>query len=110
MRTRLKYDASMTDVSEVASLVFGELVKLTAPVLQAYHSDLYHDALWLSANLKGRSVTFPYSYDNCGTSLVSEPKIAVRLFAYRVTVSLDDYGTAWLELVNVRDEAASERV
>ena len=98
MKKRLRYDSSMTDVSDVAALVFGELVKLTAPVLIAYQCDLYHDALWLSANLKGTEYEFPYSFDQSGTSLIVDPPIAIREHAYRIRVCVTE-GTAWFDAV-----------
>lgn len=31
--------------------VFAELLQLAQPVVEHYHSDLYHDAIWLKDNL-----------------------------------------------------------
>ena len=33
--------------------LFGELLQRAAPVVQHYHSDLFHDAEWLRANVNG---------------------------------------------------------
>lgn len=95
MRIRLSYDNTMTNVSAVRQLVFGELVKLTAPVLTHYHSDLYHDALWLAEQCHGAEVTFRYSFDESGT-VIGGGMAHMRKHAYRITVGVTD-GQAWMD-------------
>lgn len=65
----LRYESDSTDIAPAASLVFGELVKLAAPILTSYHGDLYHDAAWLQKYMKGPTFTFFYAVDEAGTSI-----------------------------------------
>lgn len=62
----------------VNARAFGELVKLAAPVVTNYHSDLYRDAQWLQANLDadvvGTALTFWYVVRSNGTHLTQDPK------------------------------------
>lgn len=46
---------SWEDIGEdyVLPRVFGHLVRLAAPVVQEFHSDLYRDAQWLPKNVTG---------------------------------------------------------
>lgn len=83
---RLMSDNTATDVWPARALLFGELVKLAAPAIKHYQSDLYHDAMWLSRYLKGASFAFFWSVDESGTTIGTEP-IGLREHAYRVTVT-----------------------
>lgn len=60
---------AITDIGEAKSHVFGALVRMATPVLEAYHSDLYHDALWLMENLKGSDFTFFYGVAEGSTGM-----------------------------------------
>ncbi len=76
-----------TPVRECIQLVFGELVKLAAPVVERFHSDLYWDAKWLDAHLeKGLSgivlgvpcasdFSFFYGVDDHGTSIGTDEEL-----------------------------------
>ncbi len=48
---------------------FGELLKIAMPVVKAFHSDLYSDALWLRSHLTDETtqLTFYYQVRECGT-------------------------------------------
>lgn len=53
---RLTMGWSFTDETSgtpILSHLFAEMVKRAIPVVQAYHGDLFHDAEWLRANVKG---------------------------------------------------------
>lgn len=87
---RLRYDDTATDVRGVASLVFGHLMKLALPVITAYHSDLYHDALWLDKYLAGASFTFYWAVRETGTQIGTDESLFLNwIAAYRLTVILD---------------------
>lgn len=85
---RLLYDTSATDVRPALSAVFGELVKLATPVLGSYHSDLYHDALWLDQHATGPVFVFYWSVDRSGTTIGTQPT-GLREHAYRMTIEND---------------------
>jgi hypothetical protein len=90
--TVLQYDNTIDDdVSAVRQLVFGHLLSIAAPIVQHYHSDLYHDAIWLSRHLSGPSMTFYWSVDDCGTQIGTDAIGHNRREAYRVTVAIEGY-------------------
>lgn len=48
--------------------MFGQLVKLAAPVIELYHGDLYRDAQWLNERVHG-PFTFWWQVYDCGTTI-----------------------------------------
>lgn len=74
------------DVGQVRAHVFGHLVKLADGVLTAYHSDLYHDALWLRDVLNG-PMTFCWSVGESGTGIGEDEKALYRTHQYRCVVT-----------------------
>lgn len=88
---RLLYDNTVTGVESAHALIFGRLAELAFPVLTAYHSDLFHDALWIRDTVTGELFTFFWSVDQSGTAL-SLDNTGMRENAYRVTVSCE-HGT-----------------
>lgn len=84
-------DTGITDIDHAhgKSKVFGELVKLASPVLAAYHSDLYHDAIWLEANLKGVELTFFFGFDESGTNIGHTTEYIIREHQFRIRVWID---------------------
>lgn len=84
-------DTGIADIDHMVakSGVFGELVKLALPVLQAYHSDLYHDATWLQANLKGVELTFFFGFDESGTNIGFTTTYITRKHKFRIRVWID---------------------
>ncbi len=48
--------------------VFGALVQLASSIVQCYHSDLYHDAAWLSEHLTG-PMSFYFGVRTSGTHI-----------------------------------------
>jgi len=87
-------------LSVVAS-AFGELVKLAAPVVERYHSDLFRDAEWLQANLTadvvGGALTFWYVVRTNGTYLVQDTQwLAAVRNAWQYDEALQVYSVAVL--------------
>lgn len=86
----------LDDVSQVAQHVFGRLVKLAtdsssadAPGLANFHSDLWHDAMWIREYLTGTRFTFWFGYDESGTHIGTDPIIVpFRRTFYHVTVDI----------------------
>lgn len=57
--------------SDIAQ-TFGELVKLSCGVIERYHSDLYHDALFIYRKALGENdVKFLWSPNDCGTHIAT---------------------------------------
>lgn len=55
-------------------LLFGELVKLAQPIVEHYHSDLWHDAAWIREHIPtsmavGGAYAFVYGVRDTGTSI-----------------------------------------
>jgi hypothetical protein len=74
----------------IRAKVFGELVKLAAPRMEAYQSDLYHDAVFLR-DYFDEPMTFFYSFDTHGTTLGTESDRIYHLYhLYKITVTNDN--------------------
>lgn len=58
------------------AMILGQLIKLAAPHVKAYHSDFYHDAIWIQANVRGET-TFYFSFDECGTYVSEDALIGL---------------------------------
>lgn len=72
-------------------LIFGQLVKLACPVVMHYHSDLYHDAMWLNSHIPDEVYRFVFFYGvrATGTSIGTDAQ-SVRVSndrVYRITVT-----------------------
>lgn len=82
---------------------FGELVKLAAPVLERYHSDLYHDARWVRENVTGPMVIF-FGADDFGTDIGDESALdhITRRSVWRVQLTHGRYGKWSAEILQVR--------
>lgn len=52
----------------ILAAVFKHMYRLSKPVLQHFEGDLFHDALWLHANVTGPGVIF-YGFNNSGTAI-----------------------------------------
>ncbi len=86
------------DLDQVPALVFGHLADLCAPVLQAFRSDLYHDAVWLQQNLTGQAVSFFFAYTDSSTFIGVDERLArLRQHVFKVTAFIVD-GSAYLHL------------
>ena len=77
---------SAVDVHEAVQYVYGHLVKLAAPVMQRYWSDLYHDAMWVDKYVRGERFSFYYSVGESGTGIGTDEVALYRANGYRVTV------------------------
>ena len=64
--------------------LFGELVKYSMPLLERFHSDIYHDANWVGSFVTGETV-FYYSADDSGT-MIGEDKDLI--FRHRKSLNL----------------------
>jgi hypothetical protein len=106
----LRYDTCLTDMRDVASEVFGHMVQLARPVMVAYHSDLYHDALWLDQNLSGAEYTFFWSFNDTGT-IIGTPgnEIGRRKYAYLFRVAVVN-GRATLTISDAPDSEQVDAV
>lgn len=102
----LGYVTGRTEIDESnRAVLFGELVKLAVPVIKAYHSDLFHDAIWLTEHVKGPEFTFYYSIDDCGTLIGTELKLVLaRDHRYRITVRVDE-GKSELDIEKLEADA-----
>lgn len=81
------------------ALIMGELVKLAAPYVKQYHSDFYHDAIWLQANIRGEC-EFYYSFNENGTCISDNALFGLHRkhgYACKVT-NPDDKGLWFLDM------------
>lgn len=93
------------DVAAVRQFVFAEMVKLAAPVLTHYHSDLYHDALWLNEHVNGTRAVFAWSFNGTGTTIGTDETLVFssRSHWVRFTVTAEGgNGTVRYEIVQER--------
>lgn len=76
----------LTSLEQAPQFVFGKLADLSAPVLIAYRSDLYHDALWLQEHMTGQVLSFFYSFNQTGTYIGEDESLArMREHVYKLT-------------------------
>jgi len=52
--------------------VFGYMAEIAFPILEAYHSDLYHDVENLQARNWGEAQVFYYCVGKCGTNVMDK--------------------------------------
>lgn len=86
----LGYDNQAKGVQDVRPKVFGELVKLATPHLKGFHSDLYHDAIWLQERMTGDAFTFYYTFNNSGTDIADSAEVLMRAYKYKFVVEYKD--------------------
>lgn len=78
--------------TSVLALLFGHMVRRAIPVMQEFHSDLFHDAEWLRANVTGPT-TFDWLVRPSGTNLAESATIGVKIGPgegakfYRITLT-----------------------
>lgn len=53
-----------------AQFVFGVMVEIATPILEAYHSDLFHDVENLQERDWSKAQVFYYCVGHCGTNIV----------------------------------------
>jgi hypothetical protein len=93
MKTLLNGSGGAVALRDARSLIFGELVKLSAPVLEHYHGDLYHDAVWIMENIDTDAVTFYYAFNKTGTTIGTDRDYVAyssRKHMYVITVACVD--------------------
>lgn len=86
------------------ALVFEHLVRLAQPIMRAYRSDLFHDAIWLNEYVNNiapeDTKTFYWYLGDSHTHISKEPLpencISSQDHCFTFTVSLTPY--AWWEL------------
>lgn len=50
--------------------LFGQLIELAMTEVRHYHSDFYHDAMWIHVYVTGQTdLEFYYGFDDCGTHI-----------------------------------------
>jgi hypothetical protein len=93
--------------------IFGEMVRLAAPVLQQYRSDLYHDALWLYRHMNdfqaGERDTCHWYLGASHTYLSKEPLSPQYVVSrhdqhYLFTVYQSDRGWWCLDITHINPE------
>lgn len=78
----------------VRARLFGEMLTRALPVVQQFHSDLFHDAHWLDTNLVG-PCEFDYLVRVSGTNIGESARIGVQIGAgrgfvlYRVALTVE---------------------
>lgn len=77
--TSVTYDLTSADQDgtfppSALPLLFGHMVKISQPFIAAYHSDLYHDAMWLNRHVAGEA-SFYWMPRECGTNIGTDPKL-----------------------------------
>ena len=85
-----KWSESINDIGAQQTL-FGELLKLAYPRVQHYHSDFYHDALWIKRYVTGE-MEFYYGVREYGTHIGTDAHLisAHNDVAYKVSVVRED--------------------
>lgn len=98
--------------SPVRALLFGQMVRRAIPVVEQYHSDLFHDAQWVAANVNG-ACEFLWMVRMCGTNIANSAEVQERISSreprvlYHVALTMDASGCWWVtfsELVRVEVE------
>lgn len=80
-------------LTDVAHLIFGQLVRLSQPHIERYYADLWHDAAWIGNNVTGEHAEFWFGADADGTAIGTDASLVARYRtnAWRITcdVTLD---------------------
>jgi len=101
VRPPLQWDSDAADLTSIRANLFGRLVELSAPVIEHYRSDLFHDAQWLAKHVD-RPMTFYWAYNDCGTSIGTGRQEVVewshREHAFRVTLDRTTRGYAYVTI------------
>jgi len=106
MKVLLRSDYPPNPDNVPRSLVFGELVKAGADVIEHYHSDLYYDALWVEHKVVA-DVPFVYGVREYGTFISEGGGDMVKLAkehndeVWSCVVSQDSDGRWWMEMVSL---------
>lgn len=93
----LRCDDGCDDALRAA--LFGELVKCTHGLTQWYHSDLYHDARWVSRNVTGPMI-FWYAARDLGASIGTDRDLVANIVGrgdrlWRVELAQETRSARW---------------
>lgn len=75
--------ANEGDARSIRALLFGELVKRATPI-ESYHSDLFHDALWIDKYVTGEFTWYWMVHDS-GTHIGTDLAAAVHVYGSHST-------------------------
>lgn len=111
-RERLATDTRPEPPSNLAALIFGQLAKRAATVVEHYHSDLYHDSTWLGEHVEEivKGAGFYWGVDDFGTAIGYEHDLvrAARKTVYYIGVirERDTWYVVFSELAQPTKERA----
>lgn len=97
-----------SELTSIRALLFGAMVQRAVRTLGAYHSDLFHDALWLEKNFTGEPLTFEWLARESGTNIGESAEAALRMnptrrsVFYRIEVT-QSRTTMWVATFTVVD-------
>lgn len=103
----LAFGGKTESLADVAHLIFGHLVKLAQPYVERYHSDLYHDAMWICRNVPGTACSFWFGADSDGTAIGTVAALVAggRQNAWRIDCEIrpdrHGYATAYITVSEV---------
>jgi hypothetical protein len=100
----LRNDNTLLDLSSLAASIFGHLVRLAAPIVTAYHGDLFYDATFVDHLVVGVArAEFYWQPREFGTAIgQTDEYMSGR--RYRFVAELVD-GKATLTIITVGDLA-----
>jgi hypothetical protein len=85
--------------THVTARIFGIFAETAGPIVEHFHSDLYHDALYLGKQIaewdRKKPITWYWSVDDCGTNFHSdaaETHTRKYFFKCELTVESRSYG------------------
>ena len=88
----------------IRAAVFGHMVEHAMPVLKQYHSDLFHDTLWLTEHMDGPT-SFDWLVRASGTDIGDNARVMAGIdhgpdnVLYRVTLACER-GFRWTVTFN----------
>lgn len=105
--------------SSILALLFGHMVRLAAPVVEEYHSDLFHDAEWIRKNVTGPT-SFDFVVRTSGTHVGQIARVAFDSYApggilytldlYPVTNGRSERNSDWWLRITEVDRAEKDVV
>jgi hypothetical protein len=82
--------------SNLAALVFGRMVELAGSTLTNYHSDFYHDAMWLNRHVTEQEQdTFFWGFDEMGTCIGMDAGLVLNWRKEAYNVRIEQNGGRW---------------
>lgn len=87
------HDGNNASMISMRAKLFGHMVKLSQPLLQHYHSDLYHDAIQIAKT--EWSNIFYYAANDCGTDIFTDETLINDLYTrenvWRIELGMTPY-------------------